>query len=73
MTAPEVLWRCTRPDGSEARRVQVPARPVNTVVWYLNDMVQGVRDFEDVEEARHWAGSTLWTALPLPTRQRCHR
>ena len=44
----------------------VPARLVNTVVWYLNDVVRGVRDFENVEEARHWAGSTLWTALPMP-------
>ncbi len=34
--------------------------------WYLNDVVQGVRDFEDVEEAREWAVSTLWTALPMP-------
>ena len=46
----------------------VPARPVNTVVWYLNDVVQGVRDFEDAEEARGWALSTLWTALPMPER-----
>ncbi len=44
---------------------------VNTVVWYLNDVVQGVRDFKDVEEARHWAVSTLWTALPI--LERCHR
>ncbi len=44
-----------------------PARPVNTVVWYLNDVVQGVRDFEDAEEARGWALSTLWTALPMPS------
>ena len=48
----------------------LPARPVNTVVWYLNDVVQGVRDFENVGEARHWAVNTLWTALPMG--QRCH-
>ena len=71
MAAPEVLWRCTRPDGAEAKCVLVPARPVNTVVWYLNDVVQGVRDFEDADEARHWAVSALWTALPVP--ERCHR
>ncbi len=68
MAAPELLWRCTRPDGSEARCVLVPARPVNTVVWYLNDVAQGARDFEDVDEARPWAVSTLWTALPMPER-----
>ena len=70
MAAPEILWCCTRPDGSEARCVLVPARPVNTVVWYLNDVVQGVRDFEDADEARHWAVNTLWTALHMP--ERCH-
>ena len=42
-----------------------PARPVTTVVWYLNDVVQGVRDFEDVDEAREWAVNTLWVALPM--------
>ena len=66
----EILWRCIRPDGSEARCVLVPARPVNTVVWYLNNVVQGFREFEDVDEAREWAVSTLWTALPMP--ERCH-
>ncbi len=44
MAAPEILWRSTRPDGSEARCVLVPARPVNTVVWYLNDVVMAVED-----------------------------
>ena len=68
MAAPEILWRCTRPDGTEARCVLAPARPVNSVVWYLNDVVQGARDFEDADEARHWAVNTLWTALPLPER-----
>ena len=38
------------------------------MVWYLNDLVQGVRDFENIEEARHWAVNTLWTALPMPER-----
>ena len=46
----------------------VPARPVNTVVWYLNDVVQGARDFKNAEEARRWGVSTLWTALPVPER-----
>ena len=65
-------WARTRLDGSEARCVLMPARPVNTVVWYLHDVVQGVRDVENVDEARHWAVSTLWTALPIRARQRCH-
>ncbi len=72
MTKVEILWHSTRPDGSEATCVLVPARPVNTVVWYLNDVVQGARDFEDVDEARHWAVSTLWTALPMGGLERCH-
>ncbi len=71
MAAPEVLWRSTLPDGSEARCVLLPAQPVNFVVWYLNDVVQGVRDFEDVEEAREWATTTLWLALPVPACPRC--
>ncbi len=41
MPPPEILWRCTRPEGAESRCVLVPARPVNSVVWYLNDVVQG--------------------------------
>ena len=48
----------------------MPGRPVKTVIWYLNGVVQGVRDFEHVEEGRHWAVSTLWTALPMS--ERCH-
>ncbi len=59
MAAPEVLWRHTLLDGSVAHCVLAPARPVNFVVWYLNDVVQGVREFEDVEEAREWATTTL--------------
>ena len=39
---------------------------------YLNDKVQGVRDFEDLNEARLWAVSTLWAALPLGDPERCH-
>ncbi len=65
MAAPEILWHCTRPDGSEARCVLVPGRPVNTVVWHLNDVAQGARDFGSVGEARHWAVSALRTALPM--------
>ncbi len=34
-------------------------------------MDQGVREFEDVEEARHWAVSTLWTALRMGHVERC--
>jgi|TARA_B100000315_G_scaffold231749_1_gene243324 hypothetical protein len=71
MAAVEMLYRYTRADGSEAKCVLVPARPVNTVVWYLNDKVQGFREFEDVDEAREWATTTLWTALPIPARHRC--
>ncbi len=73
MAAPEILWRCTRPDGSEARCVLVPAWPVNVVVWYLNDVAQVSGDFKDAEEARHWAVNTLWTALPMGHVERCHR
>jgi hypothetical protein len=40
MTAPEVIWRSTLPDGSEAACVLVPTRPVSFVVWYLNENVQ---------------------------------
>ncbi len=65
MAAPEILWRCTRPDGSEARCVLVPAQPANTAVWYLNDVVQGVRDFENVDEAREWALHALWAGCQI--------
>ena len=72
MAPPEILWRCTRPDGAEARCVLVPARPVNSVVWFLNDVAQGVRDLEDADEARDWAVSTLWIALQMGHVERCH-
>ncbi len=71
MATPEILWRSTRLDGSEAACVLVPTRQVSFVVWYLNDKFQGVRNFEDVEEAREWATTTLWLALPIPARHRC--
>ena len=54
----------------EYRNVRWAARPVNTVVWYLNSVVQGVRDFENADEAREWAVNILWTALPVS--ERCH-
>ena len=45
MTAPEVLWRLTRPDDRVAHCVLTPGTRRSFVVWYLDDVVQGVRDF----------------------------
>ncbi len=72
MAAPEVLWRYPLPDGSEAACVLVPAQQVSFVAWYLNDKFQGVCDFEDGEDAREWATTTLWLALQITPRARCH-
>ena len=59
MAAPEELWRFTRSDGAVLHCVLAPARPVNFVVWYLDDVVQGVREFEDEDDARAWAHDEL--------------
>ena len=63
MAAPELLWRSTIPDGSQARCVLSPAGPTSFVVWDLDGIVQGVREFEDIDEARAWATMTLRAAL----------
>ena len=63
MAAPELLWRSTIPDGSQARCVLSPAQPTSFVVWDLDGIVQGVREFEDIDEARAWATTTLRAAL----------
>ena len=63
MTAREVLWRLTRPDGRVAHCVLTPGTCTSYVVWYLDGVVQGVRDFADVGSARMWAHGELWWAL----------
>ena len=35
------------------------------------DIAEALRDFSGVEEAREWATTTLWLALPVPACPRC--
>jgi len=52
MAPPETLWEIQLPDGSRARCVLAPARPKHVLVWYVDDDIQGVAEFEDLCEAR---------------------
>ena len=72
MVAPKLLWRSTIPDGSQVRCVLAPTQPTTFVVWDLDGIVQGVREFEEFDEARAWATTTLWAALPIASARRGH-
>ena len=72
MAAPELRWCSTIPDGSQVRCVLAPTQPTTFVVWDLECIVQGVREFEDFDEARAWATTTLRAALPIASARRGH-
>ena len=59
MAAPRTVWRLRLQDGSVVRCVLWERRPKTAVVWYRDDEVQGVEEFEDPAEAEDWARVVL--------------
>ena len=57
MAAPRTVWRVRLPDGSVVHCVLWERRPKTAVVWYRDDWVEGVEEFEDAAEAEEWAAS----------------
>ena len=51
MAAPRTLWRIRLQDGSVVHCVLWERKPKTAVVWYRDDEVQGVVEFEDPAEA----------------------
>ncbi len=55
MGAPRTLWRIRLPGGAVVHCVLWERRPKTAVVWYRDDVVQGVKEFLDPAEAEDWA------------------
>ncbi len=59
MAAPRTLWRIGLQDGSVVHCVLWERRPKTAVVWYRNDEVEGVEEFEDPHQAEDRAEELL--------------
>ena len=46
-------------DGRVAHCVLTPGTCTSHLVWYPDGVMQGVRDFDDADDARMWAHSEL--------------
>ena len=55
MAAPRTVWRIRLPDGAVVHCVLWERKPKTAVVWYRDDEVQRVDEFEDAGEAEDWA------------------
>ena len=55
MAAPRTLWRISLQDGSTVHCVLWIRKPKTAIVWYRDDEVEGVEEFEDLTEAEKWA------------------
>ena len=47
---PTTLWRLHHPDGRVARAVTVPHGFRCTLVWWINETVEGAEEFEEWEK-----------------------
>ena len=57
MAAPRTVWRVRMRDGSVIHCVLWERRPKTAVVWYRDDEVLGVEEFQDPAEAEDWAAT----------------
>ena len=55
MAAPRTVWRIRLQDGSVVHGVLWERRPKTAVVWYRDDVVEGMEELEDAVEAEDWA------------------
>ena len=61
MAAPRTVWRLRLQDGSVVHCVLWERKPKTAVVcWYRNDVVEGVKEFQDSAEAE--VDPINWTA-----------
>ena len=59
MAAPRTVWRIRLQDGSVVHGVLWERRPKTAVVWYRDDVVEGVEEFQDAGEAEDCAGALV--------------
>ena len=59
MAAPRTLWRIRLQEGSVVHCALWERRPKTAVVWYRDDVVEGVEEFRDPAEAEDWAAALL--------------
>ena len=64
MAAPRTVWRIRLQNGSVVHCVLWERKPETAEVWYRDDEVQGVEEFEDPVEAEDWAAS-LSARVPI--------
>ena len=64
MAPPRTVWRIRLQDGSVVHCVLWERRPKAAVVWYRDDVVDGVEEFQDPAQAGDWAAS-LTVRLPI--------
>ncbi len=57
MAAPRTVWRTRLHDGSVVHCVLWERRRETAVVWYRDDELQEVEQFEDPAEAEQWAAT----------------
>ena len=57
MAAPRTVWRIRLQDGSVVHCVLWERKPKTAVVWYRDDVVEEVEEFEDAAEAEDWAAA----------------
>ena len=55
MAAPHTVWRIRLQDGGVVHCVLWERKPKTAVVWYRDDVVEGVEEFLDPAEAEDWA------------------
>lgn len=48
---PTTLWRLQHPDGSSARAMLVPHGSGCSLVWWVNERIEGAEEFEDSKAA----------------------
>lgn len=54
---PTTLWRLRHADGRAARGVVVPQSFGASVLWFIEEALQGAQDFPALDAAVEWAGS----------------
>ena len=59
MAAPRTVWRIRLQDGAVGHCVLWERRRETAVVWYRDEVVEGLEEFEDR------AGAEEWVATPI--------
>ena len=58
---PTTLWRLSHPDGRTARSVVIPQSYGASVLWFVQETLEGAQDFSDWQSAVVWCDSVRAT------------